>query len=710
MKKTIITISMLLLFSAGLCLAELQIQDNSKIGIPVEVPEYSKTNPSYRDNVNPPAPNWEFTHEPESIVLSYYDYMPGSYTGHPVRFQPDPNTGVYLIFFGRPTTADNRRIYWAYVYDTGTIDYGTVTTQDRWQGFSGMDIHPPSGDCIASWHEILPSTPSELNTGIAYDDYDMLNYPGFWSDPVYFPQPDPNVEEFIWPQIYIGPSPNPGYLRIYQTSSWHIDLPEDFILRYIDVPNDPYVYGDLATILNIDNWSDPIFIFDDWQGQDIRPYPSFTVDWNVPGKVAFFGYAGYLEEPTPHMLVDPGFYVWESYDGGETWSYPNLHSWPNMGDTPDVFYHIENTPAFAHNDTLFDHLDVWPGWPGSVTAHRSIVYDGEGNLHMPTPFWTAYSNYEEGTYNWFPPYGFLFQAEVVYKADGTWELRHVPLMPGTDPWTGYSVPWTVAGTDTTVYPKLEIAYSDIPTLAFHENLQNQAVNEDSCWMVQVWASGTKLLKAENPTITYPTPTDPNYIEHPIIHISASADNGEHWSEPIELSDIYSTLFPDFANQITVYPYVCKHIKDLGDNWGEIALFYMDDNDYGSFIQGIGPNTGGTITYMSVKINFSGLPHPAVDPGHTDVAKLSLTNYPNPFSNSTYISFSAKKSIRNSIVEIYNIKGQLIRTLKTSSSSSNEGYAIWDGKDSYNNDVASGIYLYRLKTNNSVVTKKMLLAR
>ena len=40
-----------------------------------------------------------------------------------------------------------------------------------------------------------------------------------------------------------------------------------------------------------------------------------------------------------------------------------------------------------------------------------------------------------------------------------------------------------------------------------------------------------------------------------VVLSRSFDNGNTWSEPIELTDIFSEEF-DFSEQITVYPYVC----------------------------------------------------------------------------------------------------------------------------------------------------------
>jgi len=131
----------------------------------------------------------------------------------------------------------------------------------------------------------------------------------------------------------------------------------------------------------------------------------------------------------------------------------------------------------------------------------------------------------------------------------------------------------------------------------------------------------------------------NYLNQPIIHISAKGGligDGITWSDPIEFSDIYTTPFED---QITVYPYLAPYIHDLGDGWGEIYILYFDDNDYGSFIQNLGLNTGGYITYTSIKIHFEDV---AIDPVQTN--PVSLINYPNPFFASTTIQLYSQKTV------------------------------------------------------------------
>jgi hypothetical protein len=80
------------------------------------------------------------------------------------------------------------------------------------------------------------------------------------------------------------------------------------------------------------------------------------------------------------------------------------------------------------------------------------------------------------------------------------------------------------------------------------------------------------------------------------------------------------------------------------------------------------------------------------------------NHPNPFNPETQISFSLP-SATHARLEIFNILGQKVITLVDSYLSAGEHAAVWSaGKNS------SGVYLYRLTTDESVVSRKMLLLK
>jgi hypothetical protein len=91
----------------------------------------------------------------------------------------------------------------------------------------------------------------------------------------------------------------------------------------------------------------------------------------------------------------------------------------------------------------------------------------------------------------------------------------------------------------------------------------------------------------------------------------------------------------------------------------------------------------------------------------------IINYPNPFNPSTKISFElTTKNVKNTKIEIYNIKGQKVKTLQ---SFPNGGLGtrsvVWDGTDENNQPVTSGIYFYKLNVNGKTeAVKKCLLLK
>jgi len=89
---------------------------------------------------------------------------------------------------------------------------------------------------------------------------------------------------------------------------------------------------------------------------------------------------------------------------------------------------------------------------------------------------------------------------------------------------------------------------------------------------------------------------------------------------------------------------------------------------------------------------------------------SMYNYPNPFNPSTKINLDISETAQYSL-KIYNLKGQLVRTLLNTQLPVGTKELIWNGTDDKNKYVASGIYLYILEANGRRInTKKMLLLK
>jgi hypothetical protein len=92
----------------------------------------------------------------------------------------------------------------------------------------------------------------------------------------------------------------------------------------------------------------------------------------------------------------------------------------------------------------------------------------------------------------------------------------------------------------------------------------------------------------------------------------------------------------------------------------------------------------------------------------------LQNYPNPFNPETWVPYSMSKA-GDVTIRIYNVTGQLVRTLElghreAGSYTVKERAAYWNGRNEFNERVASGIYFYHLQAGSFHATKRMVIVK
>ena len=85
------------------------------------------------------------------------------------------------------------------------------------------------------------------------------------------------------------------------------------------------------------------------------------------------------------------------------------------------------------------------------------------------------------------------------------------------------------------------------------------------------------------------------------------------------------------------------------------------------------------------------------------------NYPNPFNPSTTIDIELKKSAHVRL-SISDLNGKEIRVITDQFFSQGINSFNWDSKDSRGGNVPTGIYLYKMKANDIIKSKKMVLMR
>ena len=85
------------------------------------------------------------------------------------------------------------------------------------------------------------------------------------------------------------------------------------------------------------------------------------------------------------------------------------------------------------------------------------------------------------------------------------------------------------------------------------------------------------------------------------------------------------------------------------------------------------------------------------------------NAPNPFNSQTVLAYflPAAGPVR---LEVFSLTGQRVAVLRHGLQQAGYHQLHWDGRDDAGRSVASGLYLYRLVTDEVVLTRKLTLLR
>ena len=101
--------------------------------------------------------------------------------------------------------------------------------------------------------------------------------------------------------------------------------------------------------------------------------------------------------------------------------------------------------------------------------------------------------------------------------------------------------------------------------------------------------------------------------------------------------------------------------------------------------------------------------PVVSLAPPPVSKLTAQAAPNPSNPTTALHVQVPVSGRVELT-VYNMAGQIVRTLVDGSLEAGYHTFFWDGRDEMGYPVTSGVYLYRGRTDQQVVVGKMALIR
>ena len=241
---------------------------------------------------------------------------------------------------------------------------------------------------------------------------------------------------------------------------------------------------------------------------------------------------------------------------------------------------------------------------------------------------------------------------------------------------------------------------------------------------KIYKDGNFLAEIDN--VVFPTTT---YTDEAInegtysYYVTAVYDSGE--SDPSNSISVELVLpVPSGLEAESIGPniYLSWDAISTSRDFMEYRI-YRDDEYLNSTLElfyfDLGVPTGAYSYYLTAVYSgdWESEPGNIAEIDHTDANGIqtpfvnSLSgNYPNPFNPETAIYFSVEFSSSLVNIEIYNLKGQKIKTLVNGIISAGIHSAIWNGTDENEKPVASGVYLYKMKTGNYVSTKKMILMK
>ncbi len=203
-------------------------------------------------------------------------------------------------------------------------------------------------------------------------------------------------------------------------------------------------------------------------------------------------------------------------------------------------------------------------------------------------------------------------------------------------------------------------------------------------------------------------TDPDYIPSAVV--------GDHIRPRVALCysfmrDGWATDWPWISDQ---FMYV-NQVDDSTD-WTEYVAIAMAPEDAVGITMRPRFNHDATGTAwfddLSVEeiIHITSVPdEPFVHEADIPVQFSLEQNYPNPFNPETSIRYTLQRSgaVR---LDIYNLMGQRVRTLIDEYCSAGSYKVVWDGMDDRGNRAVSGVYIYQLRANDAVATRKMILLK
>lgn len=672
-----------------------------------------------------PAPNYIFSKTPTALTTSYFDYLIGS--GNNIPLQVIPQTvggGYFATYHGSSSPTSLRRAYFAYLDDQGNVlNNNFITSPPFREGYPAIAVDPVWGKPFYAWHADVDGDEA-LEVLVTSDAFisgcgGLFNTPQIVIDnPYSFTAPDGTIVElaqFFYPTLAIGPSPIAGKHRLYLAARNAIPFGDvhsrnNALIAFTDFNQDDIEMG-LAFVWNytmvpqLNAW---------YVDSTVQRIPNYGLVCDQLGNVFLAGYHTALDAEG-NEVTEPKLDVFKCDNFGQgTWTYYSasdaLPSW-NPAESPT------SSLGYFKNEDGVPYSNEQLNWRIMNSANINCSMDSYGRIHVPGLWGLKNSDgayYEELQFLKefrFNTSNAQFSINEIYpqkRIDDNvnecfqpWDTLH-PLGV-TDGWTETEGIWA---------PNMQTAWNLsiwgddadlIPAYFYYNNLKLTQANSQGR-MAAVWQSSWRARQY----LVHDNQAYSAWSETPEIMISFSSDDGYSWSDPISLNNVEIPQFNGLT-PMWVYPadqMIFYGFSDYGLMYKLGLLFYDDYNWFAnSASHAQVANPGGRVMFCELLFNPSANDDPALVPA----VVLLKSIYPNPFKNETKLQLELPKTTELEL-NIYNLKGQLVKQLYRGKADSGTLSLTWDGCDTKGKALSSGIYFCKVvsSTNNSETHKLMLL--
>jgi hypothetical protein len=206
------------------------------------------------------------------------------------------------------------------------------------------------------------------------------------------------------------------------------------------------------------------------------------------------------------------------------------------------------------------------------------------------------------------------------------------------------------------------------------------------------------------------PTLPVTLSHFSATMTAENYVQLTWISQTETNLMGYNVYRSNSDNLSSAAQICPMIEGTNTSQAQTYVYVdkdlVEDGTYYYWLQNVDLD-GSNAFHGPVSVVFSITGNGGTPPIPT---ATQLDNaYPNPFNPNTTIRYQLEGAGKVKI-EIYNTRGQLVRSFEKGHDAAGHYGIVWDGRDSSGRELPSGVYLYKMSCGKYSSSKKMVLKK